>query len=293
MYNGSVMQISDEDKNRSDDFQKISAAIHYSVENQHCQPNLREVANSIGISSYYLQRIFTRWVGVSLKHFLHHLTLENTKARLSASERRIDEAFGFGLSCHSYFQDLFITTEAVTPAEFKSRGAGLTFIYGFHPSVFGEMIVVLTNRGLCGLGFTAESGRNAALVDQQAGWESGRWCHDHLATLTVTKFLFYGAKGEKVPLSLLLRGTPFQIKVWEALLKIPTGAIISYANLAALIGTPNAARPVGTACSANRLGVLIPCHRVIRGSGIIDGYRWGTTRKRAILAYESVKETLN
>ena len=137
------------------------------------------------------------------------------------------------------------------------------------------------------MGFTTEIGRKAALAEQQTGLERGKWCHDYTATLTVTKFLFSHTSDPKVPLPLLLQGTPFQIKVWEALLEIPSGAVISYAELATRIGSPSAARSVGTACGANRLGLVIPCHRVIRKNGVIDSYRWGKTRKLAMLAYEA------
>lgn len=279
-------------KKISDDFEKISAAIHYLVENQLDRPKLNDVANSIGLSTYYFQRMFTRWVGVSPKKFLKHLTLTNARDRLNASLGIMDTASEVGLSNPNRLHDLFITTIAVTPGEYKTHGAGLTFIYGFHPSLFGEVIVVINDRGLCGLGFTAEIGRDAALAEQQTGWDRGKWYHDHSATLRVAKSFFTKRNNPKAPLSVLLRGTPFQTTVWDALLKIPSGTVISYAELAARISKPNAARSVGTACAANRLGIVIPCHRIIRGSGVIDGYRWGTTRKRAMLAYESVKATI-
>ena len=281
-----------DDKRISDDFEKISAAIYYLVENQYDRQKLNDVANSIGLSTYYFQRMFTRWVGVSPKKFLQHLTLINAKDRLNTSVSIMDAALEGGHSNPSRLQDLVVTTIAVTPGEYKTRGAGFTFTYGFHPSLFGEVIVVINDRGLCGLGFTAEIGRKAALAEQQTGWDRGKWYYDHSATLRVAKGFLNENNDPKSPLSIVLRGTPFQTKVWEALLKIPIGAVISYADLAAYINKPAAARSVGTACAANRLGILIPCHRIIRGSGVIDGYRWGTTRKRAMLAYESVKATI-
>ena len=201
-------------------------------------------------------------------------------------------AFKVRRSRPGHLSNLFTTIQAADPFELKSRGSGLEFIYGFHPSFFGEVIVVISNQRLCGLGFTTEIGRNAALVEQKAGWENGKWRHDNAATQRATNNLLNQTNWQTLSLSLLLRGTPFQITVWKSLLRIPIGAVISYANLAARLGKPAGARAVGTACSANRLGVLIPCHRVIRGSGIIDGYRWGTARKRAMLAYESVKATV-
>ena len=165
----------------------------------------------------------------------------------------------------------------------------MVFRYGFHPSLFGEVIVVVSERGLAGLGFTTEIGRTQALAEQNNGWNRATWKHDQKVTNSYAEQVFSGAPNPTVPLSVLMRGTPFQIKVWEALLRIPSGKVISYGVLANRLGQPTAARAVGTACGANRVGFLIPCHRVIRETGAITGYRWGADRKHAMLAWEAAK----
>ena len=273
----------------NDDFQRIAAAIHYLVERQEDQPELEDVAAVAGLSPHHFQRVFTRWAGLSPKKFLKHITLDAAKNRLDASLSVMDAAFDVGLSGASRLHDLFVTVDAVTPGEYKSQGNGMVFKYGFHPSLFGEVIVVVSERGLAGLGFTAEMGRTQALAEQNNGWGRATWKHDQKATKSYVEQVFSGAPNPTVPLSVLMRGTPFQVKVWEALLRIPSGKVISYGVLADRLGQPTAARAVGTACGANRVGFLIPCHRVIRETGAITGYRWGANRKHAMLAWEAAK----
>lgn len=276
-------------KKVSDDFQRIAEAIHYLVEHQEDQPELGDVAAVTGLSPHHFQRMFTRWAGLSPKKFLKHLTLAAAKARLDASASVMDAAFDAGLSGPGRLHDLFVSVDAVTPGEYKSHGAGMTFRYGYHPSLFGEVIVVMNERGLAGFGFTAEMGREPALREQQRGWAMADWRHDQKATEGIAENIFAGPHASETPLSVLMRGTPFQIKVWEALLKIPSGSVISYGDLANRLGHPAAARAVGTACGANRVGFLIPCHRVIRDTGAVTGYRWGADRKHAMLAWEAAK----
>ena len=273
----------------NDDFQRIAAAIHYLVERQEDQPELDDVAAVAGLSPHHFQRVFTRWAGLSPKKFLKHITLDAAKNRLDASLSVMDAAFDVSLSGASRLHDLFVTVDAVTPGEYKSQGNGMVFKYGFHPSLFGEVIVVVSERGLAGLGFTAEMGRTQALAEQNNGWDRATWKHDQKVTKSYVEQVFSGAPNPTVPLSVLMRGTPFQIKVWEALLRIPSGKVISYGDLADRLGQPTAARAVGTACGANRVGFLIPCHRVIRETGAITGYRWGANRKHAMLAWEAAK----
>ena len=271
------------------DFQRIAAAIHYLVDRQEDQPELEDVAAVVGLSPHHFQRVFTRWAGLSPKKFLKHITLDAAKNRLDASLSVMDAAFDVGLSGASRLHDLFVTVDAVTPGEYKSQGNGMVFKYGFHPSLFGEVIVVVSERGLAGLGFTTEIGRTQALAEQNNGWDRATWKHDQKVTNSYAEQVFSGAPNPTVPLSVLMRGTPFQIKVWEALLRIPSGKVISYGVLANRLGQPTAARAVGTACGANRVGFLIPCHRVIRETGAITGYRWGADRKHAMLAWEAAK----
>ena len=273
----------------NDDFQRIAAAIHYLVDRQEDQPELEDVAAVVGLSPHHFQRVFTRWAGLSPKKFLKHITLDAAKNRLDASLSVMDAAFDVGLSGASRLHDLFVTVDAVTPGEYKSQGNGMVFKYGFHPSLFGEVIVVVSERGLAGLSFTTEIGRTQALAEQNNGWDRAIWKHDQKVTNSYAEQVFSGAPNPTVPLSVLMRGTPFQIKVWEALLRIPSGKVISYGVLANRLGQPTAARAVGTACGANRVGFLIPCHRVIRETGAITGYRWGADRKHAMLAWEAAK----
>ena len=273
----------------NDDFQRIAAAIHYLVDRQEDQPELEDVAAVVGLSPHHFQRVFTRWAGLSPKKFLKHITLDAAKNRLDTSLSVMDAAFDVGLSGASRLHDLFVTVDAVTPGEYKSQGNGMVFKYGFHPSLFGEVIVVVSERGLAGLGFTTEIGRTQALAEQNNGWNRATWKHDQKVTNSYAEQVFSGAPNPTVPLSVLMRGTPFQIKVWEALLRIPSGKVISYGVLANRLGQPTAARAVGTACGANRVGFLIPCHRVIRETGAITGYRWGADRKHAMLAWEAAK----
>jgi len=274
---------------KTGDYDRIADAIRFLVDNRESQPELADVAQAAGLSAHHFQRIFTRWAGVSPKKFLKHLTLNDAKARLDASASVLDAAFDAGLSGPGRLHDLFVSVDAVTPGEYKSHGAGMRFRYGFHPSPFGECIIVLSERGLTGIAFVTDAGRDALLMEQRIGWEAAEWQADAKATAPFAARIFSTLETADQPLSILMRGTPFQVKVWEALLRIPHGVVTSYGDLAARLGRPSAARAVGTACGANRLGYLIPCHRIIRDTGAVTGYRWGTERKRAMLAWEAAK----
>jgi len=274
---------------RTDDYHRVADAIHYLVANQEDQPDLDAVAAVAGLSPHHFQRIFTRWAGVSPKKFLKHLTLSAAKSRLDASVSVMDAAFDAGLSGPGRLHDLFVTVDAVTPGEYKSRGAGMTFQYGFHATPFGECVVVANERGVAGFGFTSEIGQEAALSEQMAGWDNADWRQDQIETAGYAAAVFNEKSDPSARLSVLMRGTPFQVKIWEALLRIPSGTVTSYGDLAQRVGRPSAARAVGTACGSNRIGYLIPCHRVIRETGAVTGYRWGPDRKHAMLAWEAAK----
>ncbi len=273
----------------ADDYQRVADAIHYLVDHREDQPELDDVAAVSGLSPHHFQRIFTRWAGVSPKKFLKHLTLSAAKERLDASVSVMDAAFDAGLSGPSRLHDLFVSVDGVTPGEYKRRGQDMDFLYGFHASPFGECIVVLSARGVAGFGFVTETGRNAALAEQMKGWDKALWQIDQSATAPIASQVFSATDNAAQPLSVLMRGTPFQTKVWEALLRVPSGTVTSYGDLAGRLGHPSAARAVGTACGANRIGFLIPCHRVIRETGAVTGYRWGAERKHAMLAWEAAK----
>lgn len=256
------------------------------------QPSLAELAAEAGVSQHHFQRMFTRRVGVSPKKFMQHLTLEAAKRRLNDSASILDAAYDSGLSGPGRLHDLFVTFEAMTPGEYKARGEGLTIRYGFHDSPFGECLLMGTDRGICGLGFSTGIGREAALAHRMRGREKATLLFDEAATAPYVPLIF-SAPGASVPpdappLRLLLRGSRFQLKVWEALLTMPPGTLTTYQDLARRIGLPpGAARAVGNANGANPIPWLIPCHRIIRKTGAIGGYDWGVGRKLAMIGWEA------
>lgn len=268
-------------------YRRIGQAIHWLVDHYQEQPSLARVAEEVGLSEYHFQRLFSDWAGVSPKKFLQYLTLSHAKKRLAACDSVLDAAYDAGLSGPSRLHDLFVAHEAVTPGEWKSMGEGLTVRYGWHDSPFGDCIMVATERGVCGLGFALPEGRAATEADLLAGWGQARLVKDAAATAPHAALAFGQGGGT---LRLVLRGTPFQLKVWEALMRIPAGAVVSYERLAQHIGKPSAARAVAGAVALNPVSWLVPCHRVIRGTGAITGYRWGPARKRAILAWEAARD---
>ncbi len=276
-------------KQLSEDYLRIEQAILYLEQHYKDQPNLEEVAANIGLSEYHFQRLFTRWAGVSPKRFLQFLTKEGAKELLDKSENLLDTTNEVGLSSLGRLHDLFVTTEAVSPGEYKSRGEGVTIRYGLHASPFGKCLIAVTERGICHLGFVQTS-EGDAIDNFVAEWKNARMIEDHRTTAPLIEPIFnldYHGK----PLNIHLRGTNFQLKVWEALLQIPTGAVTTYEGLAERIGQPTASRAVGTAVGHNPIAVLIPCHRVIRKVGEFGNYRYGASRKKALLAREYVYST--
>jgi AraC family transcriptional regulator of adaptative response/methylated-DNA-[protein]-cysteine methyltransferase len=232
--------------------------------------------------------LFTRWAGLSPKRFLGLLTVEHAKALLRGKESVMGAAYEVGLSGPSRLHDLFITFEAMTPGEYKAEGASLTLRWGVHETPFGPALLVASERGLVRLDFLTEQPLEEALAEASVDWPLSRFVEDAAATRPYAEAAF-GAKRGQAPLKLLLKGTPFQIQVWRALMRIPEGTAATYSDLAAELGRPRAARAIGSACGMNRLGFLIPCHRVIRDTGALGGYQWGLERKQAILAWESAK----
>ena len=273
-----------------EDYARIEKAILFLEENYRRQPELREVAQSVHLSEFHFQRLFRRWAGISPKRFIQFLTLEHAKKLLGGSHSVLDATYGAGLSSPGRLHDLFVTLEAMTPGEFKARGAGLRITYGFHPTPFGECLLAVTDRGICGLGFVGASGRAEAFSDFQARWPAARWEQGTQLTDSHVGRIFgrHHHNGGR-PITLLVHGTNFQIKVWEALLRIPIGSVIAYENLAAAVCSSRAARAVGAAIGQNPIAFLIPCHRVIHKAGAIGGYHWGAARKRAILAWEAAR----
>jgi len=268
-----------------DDYALIEQAILYVEKNAQRQPGLAEIASAVGLSEYHFQRVFTRWAGISPKRFLQFVTKENARQLLDRSENLLDTTYQVGLSSLGRLHDLFVSTEAVTPGQYKTRGAGLTIRYGLHPTPFGECLIGLTERGICHFGFV-EGSEGDAIDNLVAGWQQASMIEDHRATAPLVEPIFDLSRRSDHPLRLHLAGTNFQIKVWEALLRIPPGQVTTYGQIAARIGQPTATRAVGTAVGHNPIAVLIPCHRVIRRLGEFGNYRYGAARKVALLAHE-------
>lgn len=280
------MDTQTEFKQLSEDYLRIEQAILYLENHYQDQPGLEEVAANIGLSEYHFQRMFTRWAGVSPKRFLQFLTKQGAKELLSQSENLLETTHQVGLSSLGRLHDLFVTTEAVTPGEYKSRGAGVTIRYGLHASPFGKCLIAVTERGICHLGFVQTS-EGDAIDNLVSEWKQATMIEDYASTAPLVEPIFdLGYRGR--PLHVHLRGTNFQLKVWEALLQVPTGVVTTYEGIAARIGKPSASRAVGTAVGHNPIAVLIPCHRVIRKLGEFGNYRYGVLRKKALLAREFV-----
>jgi AraC family transcriptional regulator of adaptative response/methylated-DNA-[protein]-cysteine methyltransferase len=274
----------------SQDYERIEQAIRYIETHHHEQPTLIEMAQSVNLSEYHFQRLFSRWVGISPKRFLQYLTKEQAKYLLTQSKDLLSVSYATGLSGSSRLHDLFVTCEAVTPGEYKLRGEGVAIRYGIHPSPFGECLVGLTVRGICNLIFVQNHDRVATITKIKDDWPAAEFTEDNEETRGVideTMELFQ--RRSTTPLRLYLSGTNFQIKVWEALLQIPAGSLVSYEDVAIHIGMPGASQAVGNAISKNPIPVLIPCHRVIRKNGELGDYRWGANRKKAILGWEMAK----
>ena len=271
------------------DYARIEKAILYLEKNFRRQPSLREVARTAGLSEYHFHRLFTRWAGISPKRFLQFLTAEYAGRLLRESPNVLDAAYGAGLSGPGRLHDLMVSVYAATPGELRSGGEGLMVRYGTHPSPFGECLVAVTPRGICGLSFLSSDGGEA--VDElRRRWAQATFREDPRATKAVVDRIFEPSRrGDRSPLTVFVRGTNFQIKVWEALVRIPPGCALSYADVAAAVGAPGAARAVGSAVARNPVAFLIPCHRVIRKTGAFGDYRWGAARKKAILAWEAAR----
>ena len=271
---------------REDDASRVEHALDWLSRNFERQPSLAEAADRVGLSEYHFQRLFRRQVGLSPKKYVQFLTLERAKKVLAQSRSVLDAAYDAGLSGPGRLHDLFVNVEAMTPGEYKHRGRGLTIRYGAHPSPFGQCLILRTPRGVCGLGFTAPERRDEALAELARGFEAAAFIEDPGATADIAKAIFDPAAGED-GIGLHLRGTPFQIKVWRALLAIPPGCVASYGDLARRIGMSGASRAAGTAIASNPVAWISPCHRVIRASGVLGEYRWGRGRKLAMLSVET------
>jgi AraC family transcriptional regulator of adaptative response/methylated-DNA-[protein]-cysteine methyltransferase len=270
------------------DYDRIAAVIHYLDQHAPSQPALADLASAAGLSESHFHRLFRRWAGITPKDFLQCLTAEHAKLRLRESASVLDAALDSGLSGPGRLHDLLVTIEAASPGEFKSGGRGLRIEWGFAESPFGICSLGWNSRGICHLAFHDAPPKSSVPAELKHDWPQAELRRNDRAVRRLAKTIFY-PDARAASLKAFVRATPFQLKVWRALLRIPEGGVVSYGGIARAIGDAKAARPVGSACGANPVAWLIPCHRVIRETGIVQGYRWGSTRKRALLACESAK----
>jgi AraC family transcriptional regulator, regulatory protein of adaptative response / methylated-DNA-[protein]-cysteine methyltransferase len=270
----------------TDDYDRIAEAIAFLRDRYPEQPDLATIAQHVHLSEYHFQRLFTRWAGISPKRFLQYLTVEYAKSQIRRSQNLMDLSLRAGLSGPGRLHDLFVTLEAVSPGEYKAGGAGLEIRYGFQATPFGRSLMGTTTRGLCYLQFVEVENETNAVQALHAEWPQARFIQDLDSTGTIAQRLFEPTTPAS-SLTVLVKGTNFQIQVWRALLAIPLGSLTTYRAIAQAIDRPTASRAVGTAIGRNSIAYLIPCHRVIRESGELGGYRWGTTRKFAMVGWEA------
>ena len=270
-------------------YQRIEQAIKYLEENFQRQPELDEVAEKVHLSPFHFQRIFTDWAGISPKRFLQFLTVDFLKTKLEETRNLVEAAESAGLSSQSRVYDLFTTLEAVTPQEYKLKGSGIRIEYGFHETPFGPCLIGVTERGICWLSFLPSDADPKIEVEKmKEHWHNSVFHEDAKLTEAFVDQIFLPEQENK-KLHVFVKGTNFQVKVWEALLRIPMGNVITYQGIAETIQSPRAMQAVGSAVGSNHVAFLIPCHRVIRKDGILGEYRWTSTRKKGIIGWEMAK----
>jgi len=276
---------------RARDYDTVRQAIRFLSERWSDQPDLDRLAAHLGLSPAHVQRLFKRWCGLSPKEFVQAITVDHARTLLAGSASVLEAAHEVGLSGGGRLHDLFVDHEAMTPGDVKRRGAGLTLSYGFHPTPFGDALLFATERGIAGLAFVDEDAnqtRAEALADMTRRWPAAEFVEDvgrtapHIARIFDPKLW-----RRETPVRLVLIGTDFEVRVWEALLRIPMGRAVTYADIARHLGNPSASRAVGSAVGRNPVSFVVPCHRVLRGDGNLGGYHWGLTRKRALIGWET------
>lgn len=270
-------------------YQIVAEAIAFIRKHRTEQPSLSAVAQHVSLSKYHFQRLFTTWAGISPKRFLQHLTIEQAKATIARTDSLLTLSSDLGLSGPSRLHDLFVTVEAMSPGDYKNGGKALTLYYGSHYTLFGKVVIATTQRGICLLQFIDD---DTPTIEQLLSdkWPNARQVKDERKTQTLCNRIFSPALIQpSKPLTLLVKGTNFQLQVWRALLQIPSGSLTTYKTIATMVNRPKAARAVGTAIGSNPVGYLIPCHRVIRASGESGSYRWGENRKQVILGWEAAQ----
>ncbi len=277
-----------ESRETPNDYEIVRQVIEFVTETWRDQPSLEAIAERVGMEPTRLQKLFTRWAGLSPKAFLQAITLDHARALLAQSATVLDTTYEVGLSGPGRLHDLFVTHEAVTPGSYRARGEGIVIRYGFHASPFGGALVMATEYGLAGLAFADPGQEIAALADMMRRWPRAEYVEDSSATAPLAGRIFNPEKWRpETPLRVVLIGSDFEIRVWEALLKVPVGCATTYSDVARRIERPNASRAVGAAVGKNPISFVVPCHRVLGRSGALTGYHWGLTRKRAILGWEA------
>jgi AraC family transcriptional regulator of adaptative response/methylated-DNA-[protein]-cysteine methyltransferase len=271
---------------RITDFERIRAAVEFLDANFKNQPSLSEVALHVGLSDFHFQRLFRRWAGISPKKFLEFATASYAWRLLQSSRSVLDAAFEAGLSGPGRLHDLMINVYAATPGEAKEKGEGLVIQYGWHSIPFGACFLATTQRGICALSFVQEKARPQILGELKRRWAKARFAENPRQTRRLLSQVF-DVTNSRAPLNLHLAGTNFQLKVWEALIRMPLGTVATYEDIAETVGCRRAQRAVGSALACNPVAFLIPCHRIIRKTGAFGNYRWGTARKRAIVIWET------
>lgn len=270
------------------DYEVVRRAIEKISLDYRDQPSLEALAADVGETPTGLQKLFTRWAGLSPKAFLQAVTLDHARKLLDSGMPLLETSFELGMSGPGRLHDLFVTHEAMSPGDYKTRGAGLTIRYGYHISPFGIALIMVTDRGLAGLAFNDPGGERAAFADMSGRWPNATYVEDMSATQPYAARIFDPTLWRAdQPLRVVMIGTDFQLRVWDALLRIPMGRACTYSSIAAQIGAPKASRAVGAAVGANPMSFVVPCHRAIGKSGALTGYHWGLTRKRAILGWEA------
>jgi AraC family transcriptional regulator of adaptative response/methylated-DNA-[protein]-cysteine methyltransferase len=270
------------------DYDIVRRAIAHIRGNWRAQPEVEEIAEAAGVSANDLHHLFRRWAGLTPKAFLQAITLDHARRLLREQASVLDATYEVGLSGPGRLHDLFVTHEAMSPGEWKAGGEGLTITYGFHPSPFGTALIMATPRGLAGLAFADPGDEQAAFTDMSGRWPKATYVEDRERTAPLAQRIFDPATWRSDrPLRVVLIGTDFEVRVWEALLKVPFGRLTTYSDLAAKLHHPTAARAVGAAVGKNPICFVVPCHRVVGKSGDLTGYHWGLTRKRAILGWEA------
>jgi AraC family transcriptional regulator, regulatory protein of adaptative response / methylated-DNA-[protein]-cysteine methyltransferase len=270
------------------DYDVVRRAIGYIRNHWREQPEIEAIAEAAGVTPTELHHLFRRWAGLTPKAFLQALTLDGARQLLRNSASVLDATYEVGLSGPGRLHDLFVTHEAMSPGEWKSGGEGLTIRFGFHPSPFGVALIMATERGLAGLALADPGEERAALADMQRRWPKAGYVEDQARTGALARRIFDPSQWRPdQPLRVVLIGTDWEVRVWEALLKIPMGRLATYSGIAGKVCTPAAARAVGAAVGKNPICFVVPCHRVVGKSGALTGYHWGLTRKHAMLGWEA------